>query len=97
MAKPKPRQAASNNVINTKCASTIEIVSNDTGYPSRLLKNAKPYSSTVETLIPNAMFIMRNTLSSAECQAWIAYAEEDRGNKWEAVSHPATKYVAHRE
>ena len=51
--------------------------------------------SLVETLVPSAVFVARNALSSKECQEWIKYAEND--NEWDVVSHPATKWIAHRE
>ena len=67
------------------------------GFPPQLLKSLPAKSGTAETMIPNAMFVMRNALTSSECKAWIAYSEENDGKKWDAVSHPATKYIAHRE
>jgi len=75
------------------------------GFPPHLLRSynhshsAYEYendpSDALETLVPNAVFVARNALSSKECQEWIAYAED--GNRWDAVSHPATKWIAHRE
>ena len=68
------------------------------GFPPHLLKKLSPSSSSnVETLIPNAMFVMHDALTPTECKAWIAHAEENNGKKWDVVSHPATKYIAHRE
>eukprot|EP00956_Cyclotella_meneghiniana_P013086 scaffold18744_cov81-Cyclotella_meneghiniana.AAC.6 len=71
--------------------------STDGGFPPQLLKSLPLNSGTAETIIPNAMFVMRNALTSSECKAWIAYSEENDGKKWDVVSHPATKYIAHRE
>ena len=67
------------------------------GFPPHLLKLSQPCLSNVETLIPNAMFVMHDALTPTECKAWIAHAEENNGKKWDMVSHPATKYIAHRE
>jgi len=69
-----------------------------TGFPPHLLKTLPSFSSgTVETLIPNAMFVMQNALTPSECKSWVKFADEDNGKKWDIVSHPATKYIAYRE
>lgn len=72
------------------------------GFPDHLLRQHSehyvqhtPSVSFVETLVPNAVFVARNALSSKECQEWIKNAEND--NAWDVVSHPATKWIAHRE
>jgi hypothetical protein len=73
------------------------------GFPEHLLRHINcghhPHQATaelqVETLIPNAVFVARNALSSKECREWINYAENN--NAWDVVSHPATKSIAHRE
>jgi hypothetical protein len=95
MAKSKQKQAASRVAATNTGSSGGKI--EEYGFPPSLLKNISSFSSEVEPLIPNAMFVMRHALSSAECQAWIAYAEENNGSRWDVVCHPATKYIAHRE
>ena len=74
--------------------------SNDCAFPPHLLQqqNGHQHLKThhnVEPLVPNAVYVARNALSSKECQEWINYAEG--GNNWDKVSHPATKWIAHRE
>jgi hypothetical protein len=102
MAKSKQKQAAPHSV-NLKGSLSSNGGGPDVkavGFPHQLLKSLPPVSAgavETETLIPNAMFVMHNALTSAECNAWIAYAEENNGKKWDMVSHPATKYIAHRE
>jgi len=48
-------------------------------FPSHLLltKNNQHHCKTtnIEALVPNAVYIARNALSSRECQEWIKYAE----------------------
>mmetsp|Transcript_36241 Transcript_36241/g.77286 ORF Transcript_36241/g.77286 Transcript_36241/m.77286 type:complete len:296 (-) Transcript_36241:247-1134(-) len=90
------RNAASQSSASQKFSSN-----SDDGFPPRLLRsyqikdNDASRSSALEVLVPNAVFVARHALSSNECQDWINYAEED--NRWDAVSHPATKWIAHRE
>mmetsp|Transcript_22030 Transcript_22030/g.39641 ORF Transcript_22030/g.39641 Transcript_22030/m.39641 type:complete len:290 (-) Transcript_22030:334-1203(-) len=72
----------------------------DGGFPPHLLRNNSHHqyendADALETLVPNAVFVAGHALSSKECQEWITYAEE--GNRWDVVSHPATKWIAHRE
>ena len=76
--------------------------SGEVAFPQHLLRNYSPYENdtsssldALDTLVPNAVFVARHALSSKECQEWIKYAED--GKKMEAVAHPATKYIAHRE
>lgn len=73
-------------------------VSNDGAFPPHLLQQQDGHQHQiyhVEPLVPNAVYVARNALSSKECQEWISYAEG--GNNWDKVSHPATKWIAHRE
>ena len=48
----------------------------------------------IEDLIPNAVFVAQNALTTKECKDWIRYAEV---SGWDAVAHPATRWIAHRE
>jgi hypothetical protein len=94
-------------------------VNNNDEFPPHLLhdslqqKNVSSHpndaaAAKIETLVPNAVYVVRNVLSIEECQNWINYTEyqhtsmrrgerKQRGTTWEVVSHPATKYIAHRE
>lgn len=64
-------------------------------FPETLLnKNNNHQVLHLEDLIPNAVFVAHNALSSKECEDWINYAEN---SGWDAVAHPATKWIAHRE
>ena len=78
----------------------------DCEFPPHLLRDRRrqnndqaPEEVDVETLVPNAVFVARDAISSEECRMWIDYAEGgmigDGG--WDKVSHPATKWIAHRE
>lgn len=41
------------------------------------------------------VYVARNFLSATECRAWIDFVEQS--GELEHVSHPATRYIAHRE
>ncbi|KAL7539602.1 hypothetical protein ACHAXR_009436 [Thalassiosira sp. AJA248-18] len=73
----------------------------DGAFPHHLLRNYHGLDNddALETLVPNAVFVARHALSSKECQDWINFAEGEGNNKskWDTVSHPATKWIAHRE
>jgi hypothetical protein len=64
-------------------------------FPETLLSKHDNQVLHLEDLIPNAVFVARNALSSKECEDWINYAENNSG--WDVVAHPATKWIAHRE
>eukprot|EP00984_Skeletonema_dohrnii_P003305 scaffold1099_cov143-Skeletonema_dohrnii-CCMP3373.AAC.3 len=68
----------------------------DRSFPQTLLndKHTNRQSLHLEDLIPNAVFVARNALSSKECEDWIKYAEN---SGYDTVAHPATKWIAHRE
>ncbi|KAL7538550.1 hypothetical protein ACHAWF_006124 [Thalassiosira exigua] len=89
----------SGGVVNSKQASGS--IGGGGGFPPRLLHSRGHCNSSntsdelVETLVPNAVFVARQALSSNECREWIKYAEE--GSRWDEVSHPASKWIAHRE
>lgn len=93
-------------------AAHNDVVNNNDEFPRHLLhdslrqKNVSSHqdAAMIETLVPNAVYVVRNVLSYEECQDWITYTENPttmRGGRkratWEVVSHPATKYIAHRE
>jgi len=80
-----PRKQKSNkSVVNTGSGkgqdkSSSKHQSNDE-FPSHLLtsKNNQYHhckTTNIEALVPNAVYIARNALSSRECQEWIKYAE----------------------
>ena len=89
------------------------VVNNNDEFPPHLLhdslrrKNVSSHqdaTTIIETLVPNAVYFVRDVLSPEECQDWITYTEDQQtmgGGRtratWEGVSHPATKYIAHRE
>jgi hypothetical protein len=97
--------------------SAHNAVHNNDEFPPHLLhdslqqKNVSSHqddaAAKIETLVPNAVYVVRNVLSIEECQNWINYTENQhtsmrggerkRGTTWEVVSHPATKHIAHRE
>lgn len=82
--------AASGATAATKNKSNSDIL-----FPKTLLR--EDYSQQrlfLEDLIPNAVFVARNSLSAKECEEWIKYAEN---SVWDTVAHPATKWIAHRE
>mmetsp|Transcript_1369 Transcript_1369/g.2870 ORF Transcript_1369/g.2870 Transcript_1369/m.2870 type:complete len:292 (-) Transcript_1369:953-1828(-) len=102
MAKPKKRRTSNNNDNNTNVVAKAKVkcMTNDglRVFPPRLLHNKnefKPCQSKVEALVPNAVYFSRNALSSSECQEWIKFAEDE--SKFDAVNHPSTRSVAHRE
>ena len=68
----------------------------DRSFPQTLLndKHTNRQGLHLEDLIPNAVFVARNALSSKECEDWIKYAEN---SGYDTVAHPATKWIAHRE
>jgi hypothetical protein len=72
----------------------------DREFPPHLLRDRQQNDTSeevaVEALVPNAVFVARDALSSEECRMWIDYAE-GIGDGWDKVSHPATKWIAHRE
>ena len=71
----------------------------DREFPPHLLRDRRrqndqaPEEVDVETLVPNAVFVARDAISSEECRMWIDYAEGgmigDGG--WDKVSHPANR------
>ena len=78
-----PRKQKSNKSVNTgsgkgQAQSSSKQQSNDE-FPSHLLtsKNNQHHCKTnnIEALVPNAVYIARDALSSKECQEWIKYAE----------------------
>ena len=76
-----PRKQKSNKSVNTGSgkgqaqSSSSKHQSNDE-FPSHLLNNHYHCKTTnIEALVPNAVYIARNALSSKECQEWIKYAE----------------------
>lgn len=101
--KPKSQKPSYANGSGSSGAKNNNSSNGDDGteFPPRLLqqgyKNKKYASSSlaIEDIVPNAVFVARHALSSAECQEWIQYSEE--GGRWDLVAHPATRYVAHRE
>lgn len=97
MAKKKSsstRNAQSSTT--TSGATKNKSSSNDRSlFPQTLLnKHQISQGQQLEDLIPNAVFVAQNLLSSKECEEWINYAEN---SGWDAVAHPATKWIAHRE
>ena len=68
----------------------------DRFFPQTLLENKhnNRQGLHLEELIPNAVFVAQNALSSKECDVWIKFAEN---SGWDVLAHPATKWIAHRE
>ena len=101
--KPSGDNGKDNGNESLQPSANLKASSNgDGGFPPHLLRNHghRPYENdasddALETLVPNAVFVARHALSHKECQEWINYTEE--GDRWESVSHPATKWIAHRE
>jgi len=108
------REANTNFVpIPAMSSAAQNVVNNNDEFPPHLLhdslrrKNVSSHQDAapkIETLVPNAIYVVRDVLSPEECQDWITYTEDQQttggGRKratWEGVSHPATKYIAHRE
>lgn len=93
----KKKSSTRNNVQPTPSgAPKNKSRSNDRSFPQTLLNNKHQLNQgqQLEDLIPNAVFVARNALSSKECEEWINYAEN---SGWDDVAHPATKWIAHRE
>lgn len=66
-----------------------------TDFPPELLKNGSCCpGSSLEVLHEGAVFVSRGFFNSEECRAWIDFCEE---TSMESVSHPATRWIAHRE
>ena len=74
-----PRKQKSNKSVNTGSGKGQAQSSSSDVFPSHLLltKNNQHHCKTtnIEALVPNAVYIARNALSSKECQEWIKYAE----------------------
>jgi hypothetical protein len=60
-------------------------------------QSSKTCQLTLEVLHPQTVYVARNFLSRAECQAWIDYVDSDTHSRMEYVSHPASRTIAHRE
>ncbi len=103
MAKPKKLKTSKhdhNKNANALSNAKVECyaVEGIRGFPPRLLHDKNKFKSSqleVEALVPNAVYVSRNALSSSECQDWIEFAEDE--SKFEVVNHPSTRLVAHRE
>ena len=93
----KQEQKASSSKITSQPSTSSNTNDESVGFPSHLLKRLPPSTTSADPLIKHAVYVARHALSSAECQAWVKYAEEGNGGRWDKVSHPATKYIAHRE
>ena len=95
----KQKQRNNNNTSKSngfghRSSATDKRSNGDGGFPPHLLCR-RGAAGAPETLVRDAVFVARNVLSPEECRAWIKYGDE--ANLWETVSHPATKWVAHRE
>mmetsp|Transcript_17198 Transcript_17198/g.28575 ORF Transcript_17198/g.28575 Transcript_17198/m.28575 type:complete len:262 (-) Transcript_17198:11-796(-) len=76
--------------------------------PANLLLKRKKQSKaaaaiSLDTLHPQAVYVGRNFLSPTECRSWIDFVDattSDQGggksSQMEFVSHPATRFIAHR-
>ena len=84
-------------MVKRKKNSSIQGASTTKKTAVPLLLHKKSTNNTtikeVETLHPQAVYAARNFLSPAECQAWIDLCVPDL----EYISHPATRFIAHRE
>ena len=93
----KTKQSKNNSKpIDPQISSQPKIPSSLVPYiDKKLVQNKFSSSSDVIALVPNAVFYANNFFTEAECKAWIRQAECNIG--FEYVSHPATRFIAHRE
>lgn len=92
-AKAKQGTASASN--SNKYSSKNDVKSRQISLSSLLASKEQHVGPHVETLHPGAVFVARNFLTDAECQAFI-HAAETSGDM-ERVAHPATRFIAKRE
>ncbi|KAL3778640.1 hypothetical protein ACHAW5_007530 [Stephanodiscus triporus] len=111
MPRRMPRNKPSNGASSLPASGRSHRDDGDRKFPPHLLRDRGRHrnlpqsndasegvdAAEVVALVPNAVFVARDALSSEECRMWIDHVEEGSLDGWDGVHHPATRSIAHRE
>lgn len=92
----------------TSAAAAPKTVAALASFPPHLLEASKPLGKhhpfgKIQCLCPGMIWVQSGFLTPRECQEWITWSADSRDNhrgrdgRWTYTSHPATRYIAHRE
>ena len=101
MARSRRKQSPNGTAATTTKASSTKTSKNSNQNPFERIdenmlnpKNDSFRYQTLESLHDGSVYCARGFLSASECRAWINFMQSSAVSK---VSHPASRWIAHRE